>query len=185
VTKDGVEIGTTGNGTGEAFVLEDSTVNFKITANHSVGNYALTNLNKLPEEEVRIAASSVTKTSTITSYRKGFAGGIVENVDINSDVIRELEYKVNSKPSTSIPFAFNANVGDTKLIFAYPKTWGSTVPKFEYFTMNWENFNGFVEVDSVEVADARGGENGMKEYLVYTYTPATAFEATTQFRVSF
>lgn len=185
VTKDGIEIGTTGNGTGEAFVLEDSTVNFKITADHSAGNYALTNLNKLPEEEVRIAANSVTKTSTITSYRKGFAGGIVENADINSNVIRGLEYKVNSKPSTSVPFTFNANIGDTKLIFAYPKTWGSAVPKFEYFTMNWESFNGFVEVDSVEVADARGEENGMKEYLVYIYTPATTFEATTQFRVSF
>lgn len=185
VTRDGTEIGTTDNGTGEAFVLEDNTVNFKIIANHSAGNYALTNLNKLPETEVRIAAGSVTKSSTITSYRRGFAGGIASNTEINSNLIRELSYKVNSKPSTSVPFTFNANVGDTKLIFAYPKTWGSAVPKFEYFTMAWEGFNGFIEAESVQVADARGGENGLKEYLVYTYTPATAFEATTQFRVSF
>jgi hypothetical protein len=134
---------------------------------------------------VRIAAGSVTKSSTITSYRRGFAGGIANNTEINSNLIRELSYKVNSKPSTSVPFTFNANVGDTKLIFAYPKTWGSAVPKFEYFTMAWEGFNGFIEAESIQVADARGGENGLKEYLVYTYTPATAFEATTQFRVSF
>lgn len=186
VTKDDIEIGTAANGTGESFVLGDNTVNFKIIANHSAGNYALTNLNKLPENEVRITENSVTKTSTITSYRKGFAGGIVnKNTEINSDIVRELGYKVNNKPSSSVPFLFNANVGDAKLIFAYPKTWGSAVPKFEYFTMAWESFNGFIETDSIQVADARGGENGMKEYLVYTYTPATPFEATTQFRVLF
>jgi hypothetical protein len=58
VTKDGVEIGTVKDGSASAFVLGDNTVNFKIVANYSDGNYALTNLNKLPETEVRIAAGA-------------------------------------------------------------------------------------------------------------------------------
>lgn len=181
VTKDGVEIGTVKDGSASAFVLGDNTVNFKIVANYGDGNYALTNLNKLPETEVRIAAGSAEKTATITTYRKMFAGGTTAS-DIDSALIRGLGS--NAKSSTS-GMEFKANVGDTKVVFAYPSNLTTKTPKFEYFTMAWESVGGFTKLGTVEVADARGGENGLKEYTVYTYTPAAPYAAETKYKVSF
>lgn len=181
VTKDGVEIGTVKDGSASAFVLGDNTVNFKIVANYSDGNYALTNLNKLPETEVRIAAGAAEKTATITTYRKMFAGGTTAS-DIDSALIRGLGS--NAKSSTS-GMEFKANVGDTKVVFAYPSSLTTKTPKFEYFTMAWESVGGFTKLGTVEVADARGGENGLKEYTVYTYTPAAPYAAETKYKVSF
>lgn len=181
ITQDGSTIGSTEDGTGAAFVLGDSTVSFKAVVNYSDGNYALTNLNKLPESEVRIAAGSANKTASITSYRKMFAGGTTA-ANVDSALIRGLG--ANAKASTS-SFEFKANVGDTKLVFAYPSNLSTNDPKFEYFTMAWESVGGFTKLGTVKVADARGGENGLKDYTVYTYTPAAAYAAETKYRVSF
>ena len=181
VTKDGVEIGTVKDGSASAFVLGDNTVNFKIVANYGDGNYALTNLNKLPETEVRIAAGSAEKTATITTYRKMFAGGTTAS-DIDSALIRGLGS--NAKSSTS-GMEFKANVGDTKVVFAYPSNLTTKTPKFEYFTMAWESVGGFTKLGTVEVADARGGENGLQDYTVYTYTPAAHYAGETKYKVSF
>ena len=184
ITQDGTTIGTTEDGTGAAFIMGDSTINFKAVAVHTAGNYALTNLNKLPETDVQIAAGSKEKTATMTSYRKMFAGGVVDkDAAITSAVIRGLGTGVKATTSAT---EFKALVGDTKLIFAYPKSLTTKTPKFEYFTMSWEGFSGFeVAASTVQVADKRGGENGLKEYVVYTYTPTGAFESETKFRVSF
>ena len=184
ITQDGTTIGTTEDGTGASFVMGDDTVNFKAVATHTAGNYALTNLNKLPETDVQIAAGSKEKTASMTSYRKMFAGGVVDkDAAITSAVIRGLGTGVKA---TTAATEFKANVGDTMLIFAYPKTLSAKTPTFEYFTMSWEGFSGFeAAASTVQVADKRGGENGLKEYVVYTYTPTGAFESETKFRVSF
>lgn len=181
ITQNGNVIGSTEDGIGTALVLGDGSVEFKAVVNYSEGNYALTNLNKLPETEVRIAAGSAEKTATITTYRKMFAGGTTES-EVNSALIRSLE--ISDKASTD-GFEFKANVGDTKLIFAYPASLTAAEPKFEYFTMAWEPVGGFVKGDDIQVADARGGENGLMAYTVYTYTPAAAYAADTRYKVSF
>jgi hypothetical protein len=51
--------------------------------------------------------------------------------------------------------------------------------------MAWESVGGFVKADNIQVADVRGGTNGLKEYTVYVYTPAAAYAAETKYRVSF
>ena len=182
ITQDNVEIGTTKDGTGTTFILGDNTITFKATVDYSAGNFALTNLNKLPIDEVRIAAGSTEATANITSYRKMFAGGTTA-ADITSDLIRSLG--ANKKASTST-FEFKANVGDTKLIFAYPSSLSSTDPNFEYFTMAWESVGGFTKLENpVQVADARGGTEGLVNYTVYVYVPAAAYAAETKYRVSF
>lgn len=182
ITQDNVEIGTTKDGTGTTFILGDNTITFKATVDYSAGNFALTNLNKLPIDEVRIAAGSAEATANITSYRKMFAGGTTA-ADITSDLIRSLG--ANKKASTST-FEFKANVGDTKLIFAYPSSLSSTDPNFEYFTMAWESVGGFTKLENpVQVADARGGTEGLVNYTVYVYVPAAAYAAETKYRVSF
>lgn len=181
ITRDGIEIGTTEDGTGSAFVIGDNTVNFKVTVDYSDGNYALTNLNKMPEQEVRITANVISKTADITSYRKMFAGGTTAT-EITSQLIRGLGS--SAKASTS-SFEFRANIGDNKLIFAYPSSLSTAEPKFEYFTMAWESVGGFEAAGTVQVADARGGDNGLAEYKIYTYTPAAPYATETKYRVSF
>ena len=189
ITQDGTTIGTTEDGTGASFVMGDDTVNFKAVATHTAGNYALTNLNKLPETDVQIAAGTKEKTATMTSYRKMFAGGVVDkDAAITSTVIRGLGTGVKaSAPTTGdTGIEFKAVTGDTKVILAYPASLTAKTPKFEYFTLSWGPFNGFeAEESTIKVADKRGGENGLKEYTVYTYTPTGAFEADTKFRVYF
>lgn len=185
ITQDGTTIGTTEDGTGSAFVLGDANVIFKAKAGYSAGNYALTNLNKLPETDVQIAAGTTgEKSDTIYTYRKMFAGGVTDAAaEVNSALIRGLG--TGTKAVTTAT-EFKANVGDTKLYFAYPSTLSTKEPTFEYFTMSWEGFAGFTKRSTtVNVADVRGGENGLKAYTVYEYTPAGAFESETKFRVSF
>jgi hypothetical protein len=145
ITRDGIEIGTTEDGIGSAFVIGDNTVNFKVTVDYSDGNYALTNLNKMPEQEIRIAADVISKTADITSYRKMFAGGTTAT-EVTSQLIRGLGS--NAKASTS-SFEFSANIGDNKLIFAYPSSLSTAEPKFEYFTMAWESVGGFEAAGTV------------------------------------
>lgn len=189
ITQDGTTIGTTEDGTGASFVMGDSTVNFKAVATHTAGNYALTNLNKLPETDVQIAAGSKEKTATMTSYRKMFAGGVVDkDAAITSAVIRGLSTGVKASAPTTAEtgIEFKALTGDTKVILAYPASLTTKAPKFEYFTLSWGPFSGFeVEESAIKVADKRGGENGLKEYTVYTYTPAAPYAAETKYKVSF
>lgn len=185
IKQDGNEIGTTEDGTGTAFILGDSNVTFTATATYSAGNYALTNLNKLPASDVQIAAGTTpAKSDTIYTFRKMFAGGVTDSAAaIDSAVIRGLSTGVKATTSAT---EFAAAKGDTKLIFAYPTTLSTKEPTFEYFTMSWEGFAGFTkQTTTVNVADVRGGENGLKAYTVYTYTPTGPFEAATKFRVSF
>ena len=79
----------------------------------------------------------------------------------------------------------NGYFGDNKLIFAYPSSLTTAEPKFEYFTMAWESVGGFEAAGTVQVADVRGGDNGLAEYKVYTYTPAAPYATETKYRVSF
>lgn len=121
------------------------------------------------------------KTASFTGWRKMFMGTLTDaSTEINSAVIRGLSL-VSAKVSTDAQ-TFTAPVGAAKIVLAFPSEY--TVSKVEYFTMSWEGFEGFTQAESVNVADYRGGTNGLKQYTVFTYTPAGAFEADTQFRVT-
>ena len=126
-----------------------------------------------------------TASCTVSGWRKMFIGTIGDNSKtIDSALIRGLTL-VNAQASKSAQ-TFTVPVGATKIIVAFPSDYSTAVPKFEYFTMSWEDFSGFVKGESVEVADKRGGTNGLKEYTVYTFTHASpaGFEADTQYRVT-
>lgn len=143
----------------------------------------ITNLgNKV--EDLKIASGSLTVsdcTATMTGWRKMFMGTVTDaSAEITSDVIRGLSL-ISKQVSTSAQ-TFTVPVGAAKIIVACQSEY--TISKVEYFTMSWEEFSGFEQVDSVQVADARGGSNGLKEYNVFAYTPASAFEAATQFRIT-
>ena len=126
-----------------------------------------------------------TATCTISGYRKMFMGTISDNSKtIDSALIRGLS--LVSTQASKTAQTFTVPVGATKIIVAFPSTYSTVDPKFEYFTMSWEDFGGFVNAGTVRVADKRGGENGLMDYTVYTFTHASpsGFEADTQYRVT-
>ena len=191
-------IGTAEDGTAAAsFVIGDGnnsvvsgTVSYSITADYSDGNYALTNLNTLPNSEVRIAAGTTDAvTDTLTFVRKMFGAGTSE-ATVDSAVIRGMKSANASAVASTDPFEFAAVAGDTKVVFAYPKALTTKTPKFEIFTMAWGATEGFTSSE-VQVADARGTNedgtlNNAMTYTVWTYTPAGAFAAAeTKYRVYF
>lgn len=191
-------IGTVEDGTAAAsFVIGDGnntavsgTVSYSVTADYNAGNYALTNLNTLPDSEVRIAAGTTPAvTDTLTFVRKMFGAGTSE-ATVDSAVVRGMKSANASVIGAFAPFEFKAVAGDTKVVFAYPKALTTKTPKFEIFTMAWGETSGFVSSE-VEVADARGTNedgtlNNAMTYTVWTYTPAGAFAAAeTKYRVYF
>ena len=164
---------------------------FSGTASHTEGATPVTNLGN-NYADAKIAAGEIeiaNKTATFSGWRRIFGGGTTAET-LNSAAIRALAQL--KKSSESVPttaggkgIVFNAAKGSTKVVFAYPSSWTTKTPKFEIFTMAWGATEGFVE-STVEVADYRGGENGLKEYKVYTYTPATPLAAdNTQYCVYF
>lgn len=155
---------------------------FSGTGTYSDGDIPKTNLGN-PYPNAQIKSGNVTiadATATFSGWRYLFGGGTTA-ATIDSAAIRALS-KVK-KSSESVPttsggtgIKFSAAKGATKVIFAYPSSWTTKTPKFEIFTMAWGGTEGF-EKSTVNVADYRGGENGLKEYTVYTYTPATPLAA--------
>ena len=107
------------------------------------------------------------------------------NSDLTSAVIRGLSLKA-AQASTSA-FEVTAPIGATQLVVATPtKSVGKnyTLSKAEMFTMSYEDYTDkFVTKDSVQVADYRGGENGLQAYNIkaYTFEP---LKAATKFRIT-
>lgn len=133
-----------------------------------------------------------TDTCTISGWRKMFMGTVgadQSDATINSTLIRGLTL-VNKQVSTSAQ-EFTVPVGATKIIVACPE--GYVLSKCEYFTMSWEEIALFPHLKDSEnqdamvpVADARGGDKGLKNYHTYVFTHASpsGFEAATKYRVT-
>lgn len=112
IKQDGSEVGTTegSNQSGTEVMIEASGITFTADANYSDGNYALTNVNTLPAEDVRISAGAAAQqTKKITSYRAYFYGykngtnAIADVITgIDSAMIRNLGPKAPNKPSSTL-----------------------------------------------------------------------------------
>lgn len=158
------------------------TYTFSGSGTYTDGNIPKTNLgNDYPSAQIKSGNVTIEdKTATFSGWRFIFGGGTTA-ATIDSAAIRALTKERQSNesvPTTSggTGIVFSAAKGSTKVIFAYPSSWTSKTPKFEIFTMAWGATEGFVK-STVNVADARGGAEGLKEYTVYTYTPATPLGA--------
>lgn len=176
--------------TDDETLYTDDTKKYKFSASAEYtesDRIPLNNLgNKVDSKKITSDSISIDdKEVSFSGWRKMFMGTVTDaSAAITSDVIRGLTL-VSEQVSKSAK-TFTVPVGATKIIVAFPKSFTSNTPKFEYFTMSWEDFSGFEVVGTVEVADARGGENGLKEYTVYAFTHSSpsGFEAATQYRVT-
>jgi len=188
LTTDG-KITITAEDTASLYTDTAKSYTFKATAEYtaSADRVPVNNLGDKVESK-KIGDGSVTiddKKVTFTGWRKMFMGTLTDtSAALTSDVIRGLS--LVSKQASKTAQTFTVPVGAKKIVVAFPNSFSTKEPGFEYFTMSWEGFSGFVSAGTVQVADARGGENGLTAYNVYTFThaSATGFEADTQFRVT-
>lgn len=177
-------------------IVSDTAISYKFTADCSYPASTRTPTNNVGDTTnsetgtayTPIAAGSFTgktATCTVSGWRKMFMGKLDDNTTaLDSGVIRGLN--LINKQASKTAQTFTVPVGATRIVVAYPKTFATGTPKFEYFTMSWEEFGGFTKVADVQVADARGYSNGMADYTVYVFQHAspTGFEAATQYRVT-
>lgn len=180
ILKGGSEVGSDTTSpytyTGEATVLGDETITYTAQATYSDGPVKNNNLGN-PDATGQIKAG--TKTSSAFSYvgqRNMFYGtGVGEIPSLTSDYIRGLTNK-KLNPTQGYNFTINVAVGQQFFVFAYPATLRD-VNKVNYVEGNDPNMAASLTKTTVNVADARGGENGTIEYKVYTYKAATPFAA--------
>lgn len=183
VLKGGSEVGSGATSpytyTGEAVVLGDETITFTAQATYADGPIKNNNLGQ-PDATGQIKAG--TKTSSALSYVGqrnafwGYGAGTIESP--TSDQVRGLANKrLNVSANNVISVAIAT--GSQHIIFALPAP--RTLTQVSYDDLGDKGMLSAFTSSTVQVADARGGENGLKDYNVYIYNMSTPSAATMNF----
>lgn len=168
---------------GEDIVIGDETITFSATAAYDDAPIKQNNLGA-DSTENWFAGSTVTSGSySITGKRNLFYGtGVGAVPTVTSSMVRDL---VNTKLAPAAGTAFNINVavGQQYIVFAYPATLRD-VNNVTYVEANDSGMAANFTKSTIDVADARGGENGLMSYKVYTYAMAVPAAAGMTFKVT-
>ena len=169
--------------TGEAIVLGDETITFKAQATYEDGDIKNNNLGT-PDATGQIKAGTKDSSNfSFTGQRNLFWGtGVGELPELNSDTIRGLTNK-KLNPTQGYSWNIPIAVGQQYVIFAYRATLRD-VSQVMYVETNDTGMADSFTKTSVQVADARGGENGQVEYKVYSYRMAAPAAAAMTFKVT-
>jgi hypothetical protein len=101
---------------------------------------------------------------------------------INSAMVRGLSNtKLNPANGTSV--TISVAIGQQYIAFAYPATLRD-VNNITYVEANDTGMASSFTKSTINVADARGGTNGLKSYKVYTYAMAVPAAAAMTFKVT-
>lgn len=166
---------------GEDIVIGDETITFTASADYSA---APVKNNNLGEESIEdwFDGGTVTSSYSITGRRQLFCGtGAGALPTITSDVVRGLSGK-KLAPAHGNSFKINVAAGQQYIIIAYPIGLRD-VSDITYVEIN-DNMTSNFTKSIVQVADARGGENGLVDYKVYTYEMKVQAEANMTFKVT-
>ena len=168
---------------GEAIVIGDETVTFTAKATYNEGAIKNNNLGQ-QSPNGHIAAGSVTSGNySINGRRNMFYGtGVGATPSLTSDVVRGLANK-RLNPTQGTVFNIPIAIGQQYVVFAYPATLRD-VNQIFYVEANDPGMASSFKKTLVDVADARGGENGKKSYKVYSYAMATPAAAGMTFKVT-
>lgn len=168
---------------GSGIVVGDTTVTF--TASATYGDAPVKN-NNLGEEskENWFAGDTITSSSySFTGKRKAFYGtGAGSLPTITSSVVRGLGSN-KLAPTNGTSFNVNVAVGQQYIVIAYPSTLRD-VNNITYVEANDSGMASNFTKSTVQVADARGGENGLMSYKVYTYAMTVPAAAAMTFKVT-
>lgn len=187
ITQDGVEVasGTTSplSYTGEAVVIGDESIVFAASATYGDAPVKNNNLGVESTENWFAGGTINSSNYTITGKRKLFHGTGVGSVpEITSDMVRGLNNSTLN-PAAGTSFTINVAVGQQYIAFAYPATLRD-VNNVTYVEANDTGMASSFTKTTVDVADARGGENGLMSYKVYTYAMAVPAAASMTFKVT-
>lgn len=168
---------------GDAIVIGDETITFNASASYADAPVKNNNLGQESKENW-FAGSSVSATAySITGKRNLFYGtGVGAVPEITSSMVRGL---TNTKlaPSQGYSWNINVEVGQQYIAFAYPADLRD-VNNVTYVEANDSGMASNFTKTTKDVADARGGENGLKSYKVYTYAMAVPAAAPMTFKVT-
>jgi hypothetical protein len=168
---------------GSDIVIGDETITFTASATY---NDAPVKNNNLGEEskENWFAGGTITSSSySFTGKRKAFYGtGSGSLPTVTSSVVRGLS---GSKlaPANGTSFNVNVAVGQQYIVIAYPSSLRD-INNITYVEANDSGMASNFTKSTVQVADARGGTNGLVDYKVYTYAMTVPAAATMTFKVT-
>lgn len=169
--------------TGEDVVIGDETITFSASATYGDAPVKNNNLGQESKENWFAGGTVNSSNYSITGKRNLFYGTGVGSVpEVNSVMVRGL---VNKKlaPAQGTSFNINVAVGQQYIVFAYPSSLRD-VNNVTYVEANDSGMASNFEKLVIDVADARGGANGIMSYKVYTYEMAVPAAAAMTFKVT-
>lgn len=189
------QIGTSEEGSyAQSLIMGDDAVSVTLSATATldttnvytpVNNVGAETTGKITTFQNGSTTMSFTPKASVTGYRKMFVGCADDVTALDSATIRAFTLK-SAQASTSA-FEVTAPINATSLVIACPtdsQGKNFTLSKAEMFTMSYEDYTSMFETkDQVDVADVRGGSNGLQAYNIYVYSFA-ALKAATKFRIT-
>lgn len=164
---------------GEAIVVGDETVTFTAEATYTEGEVKNDNLGQ-PSPNGHIQAGTITSSGySITGQRNSFWGSGVGKIETpTSDSIRKLVNKrLNLTAGTRI--SLKVETGQQNIMFALPEP--RTLTQVIYDDLGDKGMLSSFVKSTVQVADARGAQNGLKNYNCYVYNLAVPCAAPMNF----
>lgn len=167
---------------GEAIVIGDETMTFTASATYGDAPVKTNNLGNESKENWFAGDTITSSAYSITGKRNAFYGtGVGDLPEVTSDMVRDLNDK-KLNPAAGTTFSIDVEVGQQYIVFAYPATLRD-VNKVTYVEANDGGMASSFTKHTIDVADARGGENGLMSYKVYTYAMAVPAAAPMTFTV--
>lgn len=178
-----VETASPATYTGDAVVIGDETITFSAYATYEDAPVKKNNLGQESKENWFAGGTANSSSYSITGKRNLFYGTGVGSVPVvDSDMVRGLANK-KLAPASGTSFTVNVAVGQQYIVIAYPATLRD-LNNVTYVEANDSGMaSNFAKVN-IPVADARGEENGLMEYKVYTYAMAVPAAASMTFKVT-
>jgi hypothetical protein len=168
---------------GEAIVIGDETITYTASATYEDAPVKNNNLGAESKENW-FAGDTITSSGySITGKRNLFYGtGAGALPEVTSDNVRKLANK-KLAPTQGYSWTINVAVGQQYIMFAYPADLRD-VNQVRYEEANDNGMASSFTKTTIDVADARGGTNGLKSYKVYTYAMAVPAAAAMTFKVT-
>ena len=168
---------------GEGIVIGDESITFSASASYGDAPVKTNNLGAESTENWFAGGTVNSSNYVVTGKRNLFYGtGVGAVPEVNSAMVRGL---VNKKlaPAQGTAFNINVAVGQQYIVFAYPASLRD-VNNVTYVEANDSGMASNFEKLVIDVADARGGANGIMSYKVYTYEMAVPAAAAMTFKVT-
>ena len=169
--------------TGEAYVIGDETLTFNASAIYDDAPVKNNNLGRESKENWFAGGTISSSNYNITGQRNLFYGtGVGTAPTPTSSVVRSLANK-KLNPTQGYSFTINVAVGQQYIMFAYPATLRD-VNNVTYVEANDSGMASSFTKSTIDVADARGGENGLKSFKVYSFSMAVPAAAAMTFKIT-